>query len=460
MRWLGLAAERVLVKGGTVVTMDESLGVIRDGAVLIEGERISKVGKAGDVEGEGKPDRVIDARGGFVLPGLFCGHTHLYGIALRGALLNVEPPSDFLQILQRIWWPLDEKLTNEDAYATALAACIEMALTGTTCFADTYSAPNGIEGSLDAIARAVNEVGIRGFIAFEATERRSQEEGERGLRENERYLRNQQGNAYGMVSIHASFTVTDELIRKGVEISERFGCPITIHVSEGPNDVYHNIERYGRRTVERLEGVGALSRRAVLAHCVHLNSREIAIVARHGASIAHNPMSNMLNAVGVAPVPEMLGAGINVCLGNDGYVFDMFENVRSAFLLHRVSRRDPTALSPRQVLEMVTVKAARAYGMKDYGSIAPGNKADIVVLRPNLMATPTTGDPYAYIVNGTRGADVRHVFVGGRQIVEDGRLLTVDVEEAEKRILRTIERLWDRLGASPPEAVEPLRLLR
>jgi cytosine/adenosine deaminase-related metal-dependent hydrolase len=171
-------------------------------------------------------------------------------------------------------------------------------------------------------------------------------------------------------------------------------------------------------------------------------------------------MSNMLNAVGVAPVPEMLGAGVNVCLGNDGYVFDMLENVRSAFLLHRVNRRDPTVLSPRQVLEMVTVRAARAYGMRNYGSIAPGNLADLVVLRPRLMATPTTGDPFAYIVNGTSGADVRHVIVGGRTIVEEGRLLTLDLEEAEKRILRTMERLWDRLGTSPPEAVEPLRLGR
>jgi cytosine/adenosine deaminase-related metal-dependent hydrolase len=109
---------------------------------------------------------------------------------------------------------------------------------------------------------------------------------------------------------------------------------------------------------------------------------------------------------------------------------------------------------------MVTVRAARAYGMRDYGSIAPGKLADLVVLRPRLMATPTKGDPFAYIVNGTSGADVRHVIVGGRTIVEEGRLLTLDLEEAEKRILRTIERLWDSLGTSPPEAVEPLRLGR
>lgn len=455
-----MAEERLLVRGGVVVTMDEKLGVIRDGAVLIEGDRIARVGRADEVGRGANPDRVLDARGGFVLPGLFCGHTHLYGIALRGARLEIKPPTDFLQILQRVWWPLDERLTNDDAYATALAACIEMALTGTTCFADTYSAPNGIEGSLDAIARAVNEVGIRGFIAFEATERRSPEEGERGLRENERYLRSPQGNAYGMVSIHASFTVSDELIRKGVELSSRYNCPITIHVSEGPNDVYHNIERYGKRTVERLEDLDALSSRAVLAHCVHLTGREVVTLARYRANVAHNPMSNMLNAVGVAPVPEMLTAGVNVCLGNDGYVFDMLENARAAFLLHRVSRRDPKVLNARQVLEMVTTRAAEAYGMRSYGSIAPGNLADVVVLRPRVMATPTTGDPYGYVVNGLSGADVRHVIVGGREIVRDGRLLTVDVEEAEARILRTVERLWERLGTTPPEAVEPLPMRR
>ncbi|MDJ0273948.1 MAG: amidohydrolase [Aigarchaeota archaeon] len=455
-----MAEERLLVRGGVVITMDERLGVVHDGAVLIEGDRIAKVGRADEVEREGKPDQVIDARGGFVLPGLFCGHTHLYGIALRGASLEVKPPSDFLQILQRVWWPLDERLTNDDAYATALAACMEMALTGTTCFADTYSAPNGIEGSLDAIANAVNEVGIRGFIAFEATERRSAEEGERGLRENERYLKGPKGNAYGMVSIHASFTVSDELIRKGVELSKRYNCPITIHVAEGPNDVYHNIERYGKRTVERLEDLEALSSRAVLAHCVHLTLSEVATLARHRTSVAHNPMSNMLNAVGVAPVPEMLTAGVNVCLGNDGYVFDMLENARAAFLLHRVAKRDPRALSPRQVLEMVTKRAAEAYGMRNYGSISPGNLADVVVLRPRVLATPTTGDPYAYVVNALSGGDVRHVVVGGRQIVRDGRLLTVDREEAERRVLRTIERLWERLGTSPPEAVEPLPLRR
>jgi 5-methylthioadenosine/S-adenosylhomocysteine deaminase len=142
-----LAPERTLLKGGVVVTMDSARRVIRDGAVGFEGDTIVFVGKSEDAKGF---ENVVDARGCFIMPGLICAHTHLYGIALRGAALNIKPSTDFLQNLQRIWWPVDLQMDNEDAYATALAASMEMALNGTTAFADTYSAPPRPEGSLDA----------------------------------------------------------------------------------------------------------------------------------------------------------------------------------------------------------------------------------------------------------------------------------------------------------------------
>ena len=450
-------AEKLLVKGSVVVTMDNEK-VIHDGAVAIEGNRIAAVGKSGDVEKNFKADEVIEEPKSIIMPGIVCAHTHLYGIALRGAALNIKPPSDFAQILQRIWWPLDERLTNEEAYSTALAASIEFLLSGTTTFADTYSAPNGIEGSLDAIARAVNEVGIRGVLSFEATERRSREEGLRGLKENERFLKKKdKGRAMGMISLHASFTITDDLIAKALQLQEKTGAPITIHVSEGPGDLYHNLERYGKRTVERLRDTGLLSPKAVLAHCVHLNDEELKILAETGAWVAHNPMSNMLNAVGVARIPDMLSLGVNVALGNDGYVFDMFENIRSAFLLHRVARRDPTVISPRKALELATIDAARAYGLNDLGALKPGYRADVIVLRPQMAATPYTGDIHAWIVNGVKGGDVRTVIVDGEVVVWDRKLTKVDIREAEQRVLKTHERLWERLR-DMGEAVEPLRM--
>ncbi len=441
--------------------MDPLRRVIYNGAVAFEDSRITFVGRAGEVQRINEYDKVIDVRGCFIMPGLVCAHTHLYGIALRGAALNIKPPSDFLENLQRVWWPLDEKLDNESAYATALAACMEMALNGTTTFADTYSAPQNPEGSLDAIAKAVNEVGIRGMISFEVTERRSVEEGLRGLQENIRFLeKGGSGLAKGMISLHASFTLTNELIARGVEASKKYNVPITIHVSEGLNDVYHNIERYGKRTVERLAEIGLLGKSSVLAHCVHLNTAEIKLLAATGTHVAHNPMSNMLNAVGVMRLHEMVAEGVNVGLGNDGYIFDGFENMRAAFLIHRLSKRSPSALPAQQVVEMATVNPSRAYGLNDVGSLEVGKKADIIVVRPEVMATPLTGDAYGYVVNGVSGRDVEHVFVDGKHIVNGRRFMTLDKEEAENKILRAIERLWERLGASPPEAVEPLRFGR
>ena len=439
--------------------MDQRRRVVEDAGVAVVDGKIVAVGPLQDVSKGFGADEVVDARGCVVMPGLICSHTHLYGIALRGSALNIQPPSDFLQILQRVWWPADEALTNDDAYATALAAGIESLTNGTTCYADTYSAPNAIEGSLDQIARASNEVGLRGLISFEATERRSVEEGTRGLRESMRFIQKKdKGRTMGMISLHASFTVSDDLISRGVEASRRRRVPLTIHVSEGPNDGYHNMERYGKRSVERLQERGLLSPRAVLAHCVHLNEREIELIARSSASVAHNPMSNMLNAVGVASLMEMVDHGVNVGLGNDGYVFDMFENMRAGFLLQRVARRNPNRPTPQEVVEMCTVNAARAYGLSSLGSIEVGKRADIIVVRPTFTATPYSGSVYGYIVNGLRGPDVRDAIVDGQVVMRNRRLLTLDVRQAEVRVLRAMGRLWQRLGHPPPEAVEPLGL--
>ena len=438
--------------------MDRNRRVIQDSAVGVDEGRITAVGPVDEVSKGFGADETIDARGCIVMPGLICSHTHLYGVALRGSALNVKPPSDFLQILQRIWWPVDEALTNEDAYATTLAAGVESLTNGTTCYADTYSAPNGIEGALDSIARASNEVGIRGMISFEATERRSEREGARGLKENLRFLaRRDKGRAMGMISLHASFTVSDDLISRGVEASKRHQVPLTIHVSEGSNDGYHNMERYGKRSVERLHDRGLLSPRAVLAHCVHLDEKEIDLIAKSKASVAHNPMSNMLNAVGAAPLLEMVDRGVNVGLGNDGYVFDMFENMRAGFLLQRVARRNPNRPSPQEMVEMCTVNAAKAYGLSSLGSIEVGKRADIIIVRPTFAATPYSGSVYGYIVNGVRGPDVRDAVVDGQIVMRNRKVLTVDVRKAEAKVQKAMGKLWQRLGSTPSEAVEPLK---
>jgi len=441
----------LLIKNGLIVTMDKDRRILKDGSLAVENGRITAVGRG--IKVKGKPEDVIDAKGKIVMPGLICSHTHLYGTLLRGAPLKIDAPTDFLQILQRVWWPMDELMTRDDAYASALIACLKFIKTGTTLFADTYSGPNSITGVLDRIADAVDKSGIRGIIAFEATERRTHAEGAKGVRENERFIKKvkkeKMRRVRGMFSIHASFTVSDELIRYVRDIASQYKAPITIHTSEGLIDTLHNCERYGKRTVERLHDVGLLSSDVVLAHCVNVNDDELEIIKSTGAKVAHNPMSNMLNAVGAAAVPKMLKMGIPVGLGNDGYIFDGFENIRVAFLLHKVALHDPRVISPMEALEMATIRGAELYGMEnEVGSLEPGKLADVIIINPSTAPTPLTHESVAgHLVNTVDGDDVETVIVGGNIVMRNRKVLTMEECEVTKISRRAAEKLWMKLGA-------------
>jgi len=348
-------------------------------------------------------------------------------------------------------------MTFEDAYASALVASVEFAKSGVTTFADTYSGPNSLHGVLDHIARAVEEVGIRGFIAFEATERHTKDEGQKGVQENVRFaetsLADKSRKVKPLFSIHASFTVTDDLIRETKSLADKYHAPITIHTSEGLGDVQHNLERYGKRTVERLNDLGLLGPNTVLAHCVNVNENEIDIISKTKTGVAHNPMSNMLNAVGVAPLLRMLEEKVNVGLGNDGYIFDMFENMRTAFLLQRVHNRNPNAIDAYTILEMATINGARLYGVeKEIGSIEKGKRADIIIIKPAILPTPlNAASAVGHLINTVDGDDVEHVLVDGEPIVKNKRLVTFDEEKAQLISQAAASKLWDRLGKTKPQ---------
>jgi 5-methylthioadenosine/S-adenosylhomocysteine deaminase len=437
--------------------MDGQRRILENHSIAIAGGRIAEIGKTSDLERKFSSAAALDASGSIVMPGIVCSHSHLYGILLRGAPLKIIPPTDFTQILQRVWWPMDEAMRFEDAYASALVACLEFAKSGVTTFADTYSGPNAMQGVLDHIARAVEEVGIRGLIAFEATERHSKDEGFRGLQENVRFAektrKEPDSKAQPLFSLHASFTVSDDLIRETKNLADKYRASITIHTSEGLGDVQHNLERYGKRTVERLHDLGMLGPKTVLAHCVNLDDKEIDIIAATGTGVAHNAMSNMLNAVGVAPILKMLEKNVNVGLGNDGYVFDMFENMRATYLLHRMHHRNPNAIDAYTVLEMATINGARLYGMdKEIGSIETGKRADIIIIRPSILPTPlNASSAVGHLINTARGSDVEHVLINGKPIVQNKNLMTLDIDKAQKLSQATASRLWARLENMKPQ---------
>jgi len=452
----------LLIRNGVLVTMDGQRRILENHAIAIEQGKVVEIGKTADLQKKHSTAEVLDASGRIVMPGIVCSHSHLYGMLLRGASLKITPPSDFTQILQRVWWPMDEAMNFEDAYASALVASVEFAKSGVTTFADTYSGPNSITGVLDHIARAVEEVGIRGFVAFEATERHSKDEGAKGVQENVRFAEKTHSKpaskAKPLFSIHASFTVSDDLIRRVKALAVKYRVPITIHASEGLGDLHHNLENYGKRTVERLRDVGLLGPDVVLAHCVNLDENEIDTIAQTKTGVAHNPMSNMLNAVGVAPILRMLEKQINVGLGNDGYIFDMFENMRSAYLLHRVYHKNPNAIDPYTVLEMATVNGAKLYGMeKELGSIEAGKRADIIIIKPSVLPTPlNASSAVGHLVNTVDGNDVETVLVDGKPVVKNKQLLTFDEEKAQSISQNAAAKLWERLETVKPQ-VDPLK---
>ncbi len=454
-----------LINNALIVTMDHDGRVIPRGYVAIRDGKIVDVG-VGDGLSLYRADEVIELKRQVVTPGFICAHTHLYGILLTGSpwFSLIEAPSDFQQNLQRIWWPLDECLSHEEIYVSALLGAAMLARTGTTFFKDMLDAPNSIHGSLDDIRRGVERVGIRGFAGFSVTQRRSIEEGYEGLKENERFVRETASSrdslVKGVFTVHASFTVTDDILIKTKELADRYGTIYALHVEEGLIDVYHSIERYGKRPIERMRDIGFLSPKLVAIHVVQATDDELNILREYGVKVAHNPMSNMINGVGMPNIPKMIKIGLTIGLGNDGYVMDVFDNMRSAFLVHKVVLKDPRVTTPEMIVRMATIDSAKVLGVSDrMGSIEPGKDADITIIVPEFVHTPLDERTvYGHLVNTFTGHDVWGVLVKGRWVVKERKLVNVDAEEIMELAHKVINKLWDRMASQKPRyKIEYLR---
>lgn len=419
------------------------------GSVLIEDSEIKKIG---NIE-ERDVDKTIDAENKIVMPGLVCAYSRPYQILLQAAPLKVEPPSDFTQKLQRISRPFDESLTKEDVEISTSACCAKLIKTGVTFFAALHSSQGTIGKSLDSVASAVEKAGMRAFIGFEATERNTRAEGARGMEENIRFLENIQKKGVrdsfirGMVGLAASFTASDELLRHGKRVANRFDVPILMSAAEGKVDPYHNLKNFGKRTIERFRDVGILSSNTVLANCIHVNKDELSILERSGAKVAHNPMSNMRDAVGISPVLEMRERGISVGLGNNGCNWDSFENVRTLHLLHKAISGDPRVLPPEEALKMATIEGAKLYGMNNkIGSIEPGKRADIIIINPNNLPTPLRRDNVMdHLVNSVRSRDVETVLVGGKTVMKNNNIKTLEEKRAMRKSKETAKKVWKKI---------------
>jgi putative selenium metabolism protein SsnA len=424
----------VLLTGGTLV--DPIAGRVERADLHVSGDRI------GGSSAHGRRE-VVDVSGCLVMPGNVCAHHHMYSALARGMPPPDDSPRNFREILERVWWRLDRALDLDDIRLSALLAGVEAARAGTTTIVDHHSSPEAIDSSLDALVEGIDETGVRAALCYEVTDRHGEARGSAGVEENARFLRsNDKRLVRGMVGAHASFTIGPRTMDALVSVARDAGAPVHIHVAEDDCDQQDSLEKYGLRTIHRLQKAGALGEGDVIAHGVHLDPEELELVRSSGTWIAHNPRSNMNNGVGYAPVREM---GERVALGTDGIDGDMFAEARTCYLRAREASWEA---GPAFALDRLATGAALAgsiFGEPSFGRLEPGAPADLVVLEYHSPTSLDETNIAAHLCFGFGSSMVRDVMVAGRWIVRDRKHELVDESELADRCRAAAEALWSRM---------------
>jgi putative selenium metabolism protein SsnA len=389
-------------------------------------------------------DDVVDLAGKIVMPGLVCAHTHLYSSLVRGMSASRRRPRSFIDILTSLWWRLDSALDEESIYCSALAGAIEAVKCGTTTLINHHASPNAIAGSLDLIKAAMAEVGIRGSLCYEVTDRGGQRKRNRGLEENERFISENMRDPMvrGMVGAHASFTLSDDSLRACAAMARRYGTGVHIHVAEDRADVRDARRRHHTGVISRLARHGVMTSRALFAHGVHCTPAELAAVRRSGAWLVHNPRSNMNNAVGHAPVGRF---GSRSALGTDGFPADMFEEARYGFFRGAEDRTKAGGVSFGGLVQGGQRLVGEIFDAT-FGCVQQGAVADLVVL-DYVPPTPLTpANLPGHFLFGMKSSMVESVMVNGRWVVWNRQCVAVDEQSVLRRAQRTAVRLWRRLA--------------
>jgi putative selenium metabolism protein SsnA len=443
----------MLITNGTLLTLGDNPRVIPGGAVYFEEDTIIEVGSTAELIAKHRQEEILDAQGKIVMPGLICGHTHFYGAFARGMAIPGIPPENFVQILEKLWWKIDRALTIEDCRYSALVALTDAIRHGTTTLIDHHASPDAIDGSLDAIAEAVKQAGLRASLCYEVTDRNGDAGAKAGIAENARFARELRAHPHPQLAasfgLHAAFTVSDATLEQCIGEARDLGVGFHIHVAEDKADQDDSLKKYGVRVLERLQKRGVLGPKSIAVHCVHVDAYELDALRATGTNVTHQPRSNMNNAVGVSDVAGMLKRGINVALGNDGFSNNMFSEMHVAYLLHKINSRDPRAMPGDAVARIAfanNTKLARVFWSQPVGVLEPGAFADIILL-DYFPYTPITDGNYPWhVLFGVDGSQVTHTIVGGKVLMEDRKLLTLDEEAIAAKATKLAVDVWRRVA--------------
>lgn len=434
----------IIVKNGTILTMDHKGTVLEKGLVCIEGDTISHV--CSDEEKTFEADKVIDAQGGLILPGLVNSHTHAAMSLFRGLADDLP----LMKWLNNYIFPAERRMDADFVFSGTLLACAEMIMSGTTTFCDMYLFE-------DEVAKAAQLAGMRCLVGEVLYDFPSPNYGpiEKGLAYTEKLIQKWQDDPLVSIAVepHSTYTCSPELLRAANKLALEYDAPLIVHVAETKGEVSEIREKYGKRPFEHLESLDVLGPHFIADHCVHIDKSEINRMVENGVKAVDNPESNMKLASGISPVSQLIASGVTVGLGTDGCAsnnnLDLFTEMDTAAKLHKIETMDPTVLDALTVLKMATIEGAKTLGLGDItGSIEVGKKADIIVVDTNKPHLTPMYNPYSHIVYSARGNDVSHSIINGQLVMEDRKLLILDLAEIMSRAQGKSKQILTWLPAS------------
>lgn len=443
----------MLITNGKLITWEDPNRVLDNHALYLENGLIAEVGTQDVMQEQYPNEEVLDAGGQYVMPGNICAHTHFYGAYARGMAIPGSAPKDFPEILQKLWWPLDRALRLDDVRASAEVMMVDAIRHGTTTLIDHHASPNAIEGSLDVIAEAVDESGLRAVLCYEVTDRDGEEKAAAGIEENLRFIERTRheniadGRIAATFGMHASLTLSDETLDKCRQVVPE-GVGFHLHVAEHEVDEYDSLAKSGMRAVDRLAHHGILGPNSIVVHAVHVDAREIELLAESGTWVTHQPRSNMNNGVGVSQVESMMRAGVKMGIGTDGFSHTMWEEWKNVYLVHKLWHRDPRRMNGMDVVRMGVYNNATLAGIffreAPLGVVQQGAFADLIFVDYHPY-TPLTADNLPWhILFGFNESMVTTTIVNGKILMRDRQLTTINEEEIAARALKLAPQVWER----------------
>jgi putative selenium metabolism protein SsnA len=455
----------LLIENGTVLTSGAAPAVLHNHSVLIENGLITRIAPTTRLTGSAR--KRIDATRKLVAPGFINAHTHFYSTFARG-LTKTEPAGNFVEVLQNLWWRLDSALTTEDCYYSALVPLLDCIRHGTTTLIDHHASPNAVRGSLAAIDKAVRQTGLRACLCYELSDRDGARISREGLEENVAFIRhcqrsrtrkspagksqpstlNPQPSTTALFGLHAAFTLKDATLEKAAALGHELGTGFHIHVAEALSDQQHSQKQHRMRVVERLNRFGILGPSSVAAHCVHVNRREMDLLARSGTAVVHNPQSNLNNAVGVADVVALTNRNVLVGLGTDAMTNNMLEELRVGLWAQHLRAQNPSVAFGEIVSALLVnnPKIASRILNLPLGELREGCVGDVALIDYDPPTPLDDSNSFGHIIFGVSQATVDTTIVGGNVLMENRRLkLDLDEPRINARARELAAKLWKRL---------------